>query len=76
VREQAIKQSDIPHKTLFSPDGLRHSFLSELTGALLALSSLDNRPRILQLTGPHACVLLDAIQTVCVCLIASSCTFQ
>jgi hypothetical protein len=72
ARERAIKQSDVPHDILFSPEGLKNSFLSELTSALLALSSSDNRPHILQLTGPYACILLDAIQTVRVFLISSS----
>jgi hypothetical protein len=69
LREQTIKQSEISNSQTLS-ESLEFNASSELARGLLALSSFDNRPRILDLKGTHARILLDAIQTVRVHFIA------
>jgi hypothetical protein len=69
LREQTIKQSEISNSHTLS-ESLDFNASSELAKGLIALSSFENRPRILDLKGTHARILLDAIQTVRVHLIS------
>jgi hypothetical protein len=59
---QGLRQRAITH--LFFYGNTAASALGELAMALLDLTSLDNRQRVLQLRGPRASVIMSSIQTV------------
>jgi hypothetical protein len=65
LRDRVANHSTAENGDLDS-NGTERGALSELTRTLQSLSSINNRDRILQLRGPHARVILNAIQTVCI----------